>query len=142
MQADKIRAGCTGPQVFDLRARNLWTDINDRAVEGGFYYRPQSTGTAIIRAPWLRRTFKGQINVLNCSTTMEMGVDIGGISAVVMNNVPPHPANICSVRGVGRSASLEPLLIPCAKTIHMTSGFCKSSWPFETKTRTRCGAEL
>lgn len=24
---------------------------------------------------------------------MEMGVDIGGISVVVMNNVPPSPAN-------------------------------------------------
>jgi DEAD/DEAH box helicase domain-containing protein len=24
---------------------------------------------------------------------MEMGVDIGGISAVIMNNVPPSPAN-------------------------------------------------
>ena len=35
----------------------------------------------------------GQVNVLSCSTTMEMGVDIGGISAVLMNNVPPQPAN-------------------------------------------------
>lgn len=36
---------------------------------------------------------KGEINILSCSTTMEMGVDIGGISEVVMNNVPPSPAN-------------------------------------------------
>jgi len=35
----------------------------------------------------------GQLNVLSCSTTMEMGVDIGGISEVVMNNVPPKSAN-------------------------------------------------
>ncbi|MBK7402427.1 MAG: hypothetical protein IPJ34_40900 [Myxococcales bacterium] len=33
------------------------------------------------------------MNVLSCSTTMEMGVDIGGISAVAMNNAPPGPAN-------------------------------------------------
>lgn len=31
--------------------------------------------------------------MLSCSTTMEMGVDIGGISEVVMNNVPPKSAN-------------------------------------------------
>ena len=36
---------------------------------------------------------KGVINVLNCSTTMEMGVDLSDINTVVMNNVPPHPAN-------------------------------------------------
>lgn len=35
----------------------------------------------------------GHLNVLSCSTTMEMGVDIGGISEVVMNNVPPKSAN-------------------------------------------------
>lgn len=35
----------------------------------------------------------GQLNVLSCSTTMEMGVDIGGISEVVMNNVPPKSSN-------------------------------------------------
>ena len=36
---------------------------------------------------------KGHLNVLSCSTTMEMGVDIGGISEVIMNNVPPKSAN-------------------------------------------------
>lgn len=36
---------------------------------------------------------KGELNVLNCSTTMEMGVDIGGLSVVTMNNVAPKPQN-------------------------------------------------
>jgi superfamily II DNA or RNA helicase len=35
----------------------------------------------------------GHINILSCSTTMEMGVDIGGMEEVVMNNVPPKPSN-------------------------------------------------
>lgn len=35
----------------------------------------------------------GKLNVLNCSTTMEMGVDIGGLSVVTMNNVAPKPQN-------------------------------------------------
>lgn len=34
-----------------------------------------------------------RINVLSCSTTMEMGVDLGGIELVEMTNIPPHPAN-------------------------------------------------
>ncbi|UPK38215.1 hypothetical protein IVB18_13705 [Bradyrhizobium sp. 186] len=35
----------------------------------------------------------GSINVLNCSTTMEIGVDIGSVSHVMMTNVPPSIAN-------------------------------------------------
>lgn len=34
-----------------------------------------------------------EINILACSTTMEMGVDIGELEIVTMSNVPPHPAN-------------------------------------------------
>lgn len=36
---------------------------------------------------------KGEINIMACSTTMEMGVDLGDLELVLMNNVPPHPAN-------------------------------------------------
>jgi len=35
----------------------------------------------------------GSINVLSCSTTFEMGIDLGDLQAVVMNNVPPTVAN-------------------------------------------------
>jgi len=38
--------------------------------------------------------FKNQkINVLSCSTTFEMGVDLGSLETVFMRNVPPTPAN-------------------------------------------------
>ena len=36
---------------------------------------------------------KHDINILACSTTMEMGVDIGELEIVSMSNIPPHPAN-------------------------------------------------
>lgn len=35
----------------------------------------------------------GQINILSCSTTMEMGVDLGNLEMVMMTSVPPHPSN-------------------------------------------------
>ena len=35
----------------------------------------------------------GWINVLSCSTTFELGVDVGDLQAVVMRNVPPTTAN-------------------------------------------------
>lgn len=46
----------------------------------------------------LEEAFKGgvdrsPINVLSCSPTLEMGIDVGGLDAVVMRNVPPRPDN-------------------------------------------------
>lgn len=124
--------------VTDLRARNLWTDINDRSVEGGFYYRTaeHSAQQSSERLGSYEDMFKkGQINVLNCSTTMEMGVDIGGISAVVMNNVPPHPANYLQRAGrAGRSKESRALAYTlCKNNPHDQQVFANPSWPFETK---------
>lgn len=33
------------------------------------------------------------LNVLACSPTLEMGIDVGGLDAVMMRNVPPRPDN-------------------------------------------------
>ncbi len=35
----------------------------------------------------------GDINMLSCSTTFEMGIDLGDLQAVVMSNIPPTVAN-------------------------------------------------
>ncbi|WP_404296968.1 DEAD/DEAH box helicase [Halomonas sp.] len=123
--------------IKDLRARNLWTDINDRAMEGGFYYRTaeHSAQQSAERLIDYEDKFKqGKINVLNCSTTMEMGVDIGGISAVVMNNVPPHPANYLQRAGrSGRSKESRAIAYTlCKNNPHDQQVFANPSWPFET----------
>ena len=36
---------------------------------------------------------RGEINALSCSTTFEMGIDLGDLQAVAMSNVPPTVAN-------------------------------------------------
>ena len=42
----------------------------------------------------LQADFKNHsINILACSTTMEMGVDLGNLEVVMLSSVPPQPAN-------------------------------------------------
>ncbi|HMT93656.1 DEAD/DEAH box helicase [uncultured Thiothrix sp.] len=125
-------------EIAELRSENLWTDISDRTVEGGFYYRTaeHSAQQTSHRLEQYEDMFKrGKINVLNCSTTMEMGVDIGGISAVVMNNVPPHPANYLQRAGRAgrRSESRAIAYTLCKANPHNKRAFKKPEWPFVTR---------
>ena len=125
------------PVITQLRKENLWTNISDRTVEGGFYYRTaeHSAQQSAKRLDDYVEEFKrGDINVLNCSTTMEMGVDIGGISAVVMNNLPPHPANYLQRAGrAGRRNEARAIAYTlCKADPHNQRAFAKPKWPFVT----------
>ena len=65
---------------------------------------------------------------------MEMGVDIGGISAVVMNNVPPHPANYLQRAGrAGRRSEARAIAYTlCKADPHNQRVFAQPKWPFIT----------
>lgn len=86
----------TNEDVQDLRARGLWSDLHDRLAQFPSYVRAQEHSAQIPRPVLQRyeRAFReGSINLLNCSTTMEMGVDLADVSLVVNTNVPPSLSN-------------------------------------------------
>lgn len=84
------------PQVVELRRRGYWSDLHDRIARRDTFYRSaehsaQQSGRKL--RSYEKAFRRGHINVLNCSTTMEMGVDIGSIGTVLMTNVPPSAAS-------------------------------------------------
>lgn len=125
-------------EVASLREEGLWSDLSDRIVEGAFYYRAveHSAQQSGERLKTYESDFKaGRVNLMSCSTTMEMGVDIGGISVVAMNNVPPHPANYLQRAGRAgrRSETRSVALTVCKNNPHDQYVLRHTLWPFETK---------
>ena len=113
------------PQVSDLRRRGLWTDLHDRVAEFSPFLRAQEHSAQIDRSSLqtYEAAFRAErINILNCSITMEMGVDIPDVGVVVNTNVPPSPANYRQRVGrAGRGASLGRFRSPSARICRSTA---------------------
>lgn len=122
----------------DLREKGVWNDLHERVIDIKplFLAGEHSAQQNDKRLKELEGKFeKGELNVLNCSTTMEMGVDIGGISAVLMNNVPPGPANYLQRTGrAGRRAESKSLAFTiCAPNPLGANAFNNPTWALDHK---------
>ena len=60
---------------------------------------------------------EGEVNLLSCTTTMEMGVDLGDLEGVLCKNVPPSIANYQQRAGrAGRRAQVAPIVLTTARS--------------------------
>lgn len=135
---EEVEAWVAGSEeIRALEAAGVWSDLSDRIVRSVTYFQAaeHSAQQSGARLRQLEAGFRaGRVNLLSCSTTMEMGVDIGGLSGVAMNNPPPSPANYrqragrAGRRGEARAFSLT----LCKNNPHGAWIFQRPLWPFET----------
>jgi DEAD/DEAH box helicase domain-containing protein len=133
----------TDPAVIAARRSGAWTDFCDQiaANPAALYFQSaeHSAQQSKSRLADLESSFKeGMLNVLSCSTTMEMGVNLGGLMAVGMNNAPPGPANYLqrAGRAARRRQSRAVVFTMCQGSAHGEAVFNDPMWPFTARLNT------
>lgn len=94
---EAVRETLSHSEVFrHLMNEGYWHRYGTMALEcTGYFSAAEHTAQLKkdTRKDYVKDFKAGVINVLSCSTTMEMGVDLDAINTVVMTTVPPYPAN-------------------------------------------------
>ncbi|MDQ1246160.1 MAG: box helicase, partial [Actinomycetota bacterium] len=94
--------------------RDLYRDAADAVA--GLHASEHTAQVGSIDREEREREFRtGELPLLFCSPTMELGVDIANLNAVAMRNVPPTPANYAQRSGrAGRSGQQAIVVTYCS----------------------------
>ncbi|WP_433365018.1 DEAD/DEAH box helicase [Streptosporangium sp. CA-115845] len=72
--------------------------------------------TSLEAADIQQRFLRGEVNLLSCSTTFELGVDVGELQSVLLRNMPPTTANYVQRAGrAGRRTDSAALVVTYAQ---------------------------
>lgn len=113
-----ITKGCTGkPKDSNVDDQNHYRYLSSNLGINWLVAKEHTAQWTPEMAEVVQNEFiTGEVNILSCSTTFEMGVDIGDISAVLCRNVPPTPANYVQRAGrAGRRSGVPALAITFAR---------------------------
>lgn len=102
---------------FVGRARREFKS-DDITFKVGLWAEEHSAQLSIEETRRLQELFqRGQRNLLSATTTLELGIDIGGLSGTFLSNVPPSKANYLQRAGrVGRRADGSSVVVTCARS--------------------------
>ncbi len=112
---------CTGKlEAYDIpdpaTDNNHYRVVYQTMVEAPLTAKEHTAQWNAEEAAHIQREFiSGKVNVLSCSTTFELGVDVGDLQSVVMRNMPPKTANYVQRAGrAGRRAASAALVVTYA----------------------------
>jgi DEAD/DEAH box helicase/Domain of unknown function (DUF1998)/Helicase conserved C-terminal domain len=97
----------------DDHYRHLYRSLNPVPLSAS-----EHTGqlTSAEAADIQQRFIRGEVNALSCSTTFELGVDVGELQSVVLRNMPPTTANYVQRAGrAGRRTDAAALIVTYAQ---------------------------
>ena len=107
-------------------------DYDLQLLDGGYSMLRPEEHTAMVphdERERLENLFKGKSDAVNCfvcTATLELGVDIGSLDAVLMRNVPPLPANYWQRAGrAGRRHRMAVDLTYCRPVSHDRAYFAQ-----------------
>lgn len=123
--------------VSGLKKHGYWTDRHKYSYLSAPAYiaaEHSAQQSKDLLRKYVEEFRENRINVLHCSTTMEMGVDIGDVDVVLMDTVPPTAANYLQRVGrAGRNGQCKAIAFSlCSNTPVGQHAFANPMWALQT----------